>query len=75
MKNLPVFCHICHVANITVIPAKAGIQKLRISKKYWIPAFAGMTLVVSCFLSNQTLDTCHMAISEAGHKYSIFNIQ
>jgi len=51
------FCHLCDVANMTVIPAKAGIQKLRISKKYWIPAFAGMTLVVFCFLSNQPLDT------------------
>ena len=41
---------------MTVIPAEAGIQKRRNSQKYWIPAFAGMTLVVFCFLSHQTLD-------------------
>jgi hypothetical protein len=37
--------HGCHVKNIVilllVIPAKAGIQFLKV--KYWIPAFAGMT--------------------------------
>jgi len=49
--------HLCDVAKMAVIPAKAGIQKLRISKKCWIPAFAGMTLVVFCFISDQTLDT------------------
>jgi hypothetical protein len=38
-----------------VIPAKAGIQK--IVWWLWIPAFAGMTLVVVYFLSHQTLDT------------------
>ena len=42
--------HLCTVVKITVIPAKAGIQKLRISQKYWISAFAGMTLMVFRFL-------------------------
>jgi hypothetical protein len=40
---------------MTVIPAKAGIQE--IARQLWIPAFAGMTLVVFYFLSHQTLDT------------------
>jgi hypothetical protein len=42
---------------MAVIPAEAGIQKRRSSKKYWIPASAGMTLVVFYFFSHQTLDT------------------
>jgi len=37
-----------------VIPAKAGIQK--IVQYLWIPAFAGMTLVLFYFLSHQTFD-------------------
>ena len=28
---------------ITVVPAKAGIQRL-LCKRHWIPAFAGMTV-------------------------------
>ena len=50
-----VFCHLCNVAKMTVIPAEAGIQE--IVRQLWIPAFAGMTLVVFYFLSHQTLDT------------------
>ena len=49
-NNKLVSSHLCTVVKIAVIPAKAGIQKLRISQKYWIPAFAGMTLMVFRFL-------------------------
>ena len=44
------WCHECNVVKVPVIPAEAGIQKHQSSQKYWIPAFAGMTLVVYCFL-------------------------
>ncbi len=55
--NRLVSCHLCNVIKMAVIPAEAGIQKRRSNQKYWIPAFAGMTLVVFYFLSHQTLDT------------------
>ena len=35
-----VFCHLCNVAKMTVIPAEAGIQE--IVRQLWIPAFTGM---------------------------------
>jgi len=35
------------LAALTVIPAKAGIQKNK--AKEWIPAFAGMTVSPNCY--------------------------
>ena len=36
-------------AKVSVIPAKAGIQKISSKCGYWIPAFAGMTQISSNF--------------------------
>jgi hypothetical protein len=39
-----------HARDPLVIPAKAGIQGLKVSLSFWIPAFAGMTRGLICLV-------------------------